>query len=174
MNRSEPSIELKYILTARFIVFVDTSQQSTAVRCRAVPCGAVGCRAVGCRALPCGAVLCGVLPCYAVLRAVLYLLFRRCQVSFDVVSSSSTEVHHTRFVRTTLLDHFKCSQLSSAQLKLSSALRSAVRYRAVVPCPTVRCCAVLRCALFRTQYQVSCEVPGTGMYVCPRVFAFLH
>ena len=37
------------------------------------------------RAASCGAVLCGAVPCCAVLRAVLYFLFRTRQVSFDEV-----------------------------------------------------------------------------------------
>ena len=91
--------------------------------------------------MPCPAVRCGIVRCCAVLRAVLYFLFRTCQVSFDQVSYSSTEVHNTRFVRTTLLNHMH-SQLSSAQLMLSSAQRSAVRCRAL-PCGAVPCCPVL-------------------------------
>ena len=84
---------------------------------RVVPCGDVRCRAVSvqCRALPCSAVLlCGAAPCCAVIRAALDLLFCTCQFSFDEVSSSSTKVHHTRFVRTTLLNHIKFFKLSSA------------------------------------------------------------
>ena len=48
-----------------------------------------------------------------------------CQVSFEEASSSSTEVHPIRFVRTTLLNHIECSKLSSARLSYSSAPRSA-------------------------------------------------
>ena len=115
------------------------------------------------------------------LRGVLYLRFRTCQVSFDEVSYTNTEVHHARFVRTSLSNHLEYSQLCSANY--SSKARSAAPCCAVLccvalpcsamPCRAVPCCAVLRCALFRTQYQVSCEVPGTRYrYVraCTRFF----
>ena len=82
------------------------AQQRAAQR-SAAPFGAVRFGAVRCLALPCGAVLCGTVRCCAVLRAVLYLILRACQVSFDEVSCSSTAAHHTRFVRTTLLNNKK-------------------------------------------------------------------
>ena len=141
--------------------------------CRAVPCS-VRAVSVQCRALPCIAVLLyGAVPCCAVIRAALDLLVCTCQVSFDEVSSSSTKVHHTRFVRTTFLNHIKCSKLSSAL-----AQQCAAQHRAV-PCGAVLCRTAL-CFLSNTQYQVSYEVPGTryqvppgaGMYVCTRVFSF--
>ena len=67
---------------------------------------------------------------------------------------------YTRFVRTTLLIHNKCTP--------SSQLSSASQRRAVpcggLPCLTVRCCAVLRCALFRAysaRYHAKYQVPVT-------------
>ena len=110
-----------------------------------------------CRAAPCCAVLCRSACCA--------VLFRTCQVSFDKVSSSSTEVHHTRFVRTTLLNHIDAP--NSAQLSYSSAARRAAPCGAVwcraMPCFAFRCGAVPCCAVLysNTLYQVSCEVPGT-------------
>ena len=149
------------------------------MRCRAVPCRAAPCRAAPCRARPYGAVLCGGVRCCAVLcRAVpcCAVLFRTCQVSFDEVSSSRTKVHHTRFVRTTMLNLIKRSQLSSAVAQHRAAQRR------VVPCDSVHCPAVRRravllprCAIFRThstRYHAKYQVPSTGMYVCTRLFAF--
>ena len=116
------------------------------------------------------------MPCCAVLRAVLYLLFRSCHVSFDEVSSSSTDVHHTRFVRTQLLNF--CEMLS---VHLSSALaqqRSA--QRRVVACFALPCGGELRytvlCFHSNTRHQVSPEVPGTRYrYVCVySSFSFLR
>ena len=77
------------------------------------------------------------------LRAVLYLLIRTCQVSFDEESYSSTDVHHTTFVHTTMLDHTKCTP-SSAQLSYTVAQRRAAQ------CPAVWCGTVLRCAVSNT------------------------
>ena len=111
-----------------------------------------------CRALPCGVMLCGAVACCTVLRAVLYLRFCACQVSFGIIQRCRG-IRHIRFV--SLYDS------SSAQLIYSSAARNAapcgaVRCRALPcgavqrsavrcragPCPavrygTVRCCAVL-------------------------------
>lgn len=120
------------------------AQQSGAVRCRALSSSVVQCG----RVLWCGAILCGSMPCCAVLRAVIYILVRTCQVSFDQVSYSSNEVHHTRFVRTTLWHHKKCTP-SSAQHSYSymRAQTIAVQCRAVpllaLPCGAVTCCAVV-------------------------------
>ena len=115
------------------------------MRCREVPCPAVWCG----RALPCGAVLCGAVPFCAVLHAVPYLLFRACQVSFEeVVSCSSTEVQHTRFVHTTMFSHKKFPP-SSALAQQRAAQRRPV------PCLEVQCGAVRRCAFFR-RHSVGC------------------
>ena len=123
--------------------------------CPAPPCGA----AVTCRAVRCGAVACCV-----ELRVVLYLLFRACQISFEDVLCSSTEVHRTKFVRTRLLNPKECIP-RRAQLSYSSEARRAT------PCTSVRCralpggavlCRAALCFLSNTpQYQVSCEIPGT-------------
>ena len=113
-------------------------------------------------------VLRGAMPCCAVLRTVFYLLSCTCQISFAEGSSSSTELHHTRFVRTTLLNYINCSRLSSAQLYLGSAQRSTVRCCAAVP--YLRCDAAL-CYLYNTvPDHAKTQVPGTGMYVCVLVF----
>ena len=66
---------------------------------RAAPCPAVPCRAVR----PCPAVRCGTVPCCVVLRAVVYLLFRTHQVSFDEV------VHHVQQYRGT--SHQVCTSV---------------------------------------------------------------
>ena len=112
--------------------------------------------AVPCPALPCGAVPCCMLCC-----AYSFVI---CQVSIEL-PYQVLALLHTRFVRATFLNHKKCTPSYS----------SAAQRRAV-PCPTMRCCAVLRCAFFLRQYRVSCEVPGTRhQYV--RVyssFCFLH
>ena len=42
-------------------------------------------RAARCRVMSCSAVMCDAVVCCAVLRAVLYLLFRKCQASFEVL-----------------------------------------------------------------------------------------
>ena len=141
---------------------------------RAVSCGAVSCPAVRCRATPYGAVRCRAAYCA--------LLTFFVQVSFDEVSSSSTEVHHhPRFVRTTLLNHIKCSQLSSA---IIAQQRAAPPCGAVLPCLALRCgavpcCAVLRCAFFRThrtsyygKYQY--QVPATVCTCAYSSSGFLH
>ena len=86
--------------------------------------------AVQCRALPYGAVLCDDMPCFAVLRALLYLLFRTCQIRSIILGTGTTT--HTRFVRTTL--KHKICILSSAQPSYSSAAQ-----RRVVPCGAVFC-----------------------------------
>ena len=81
-----------------------------------------------CRALPCSAVLCGFVPRCAVLRAaraVLYLPFRTCQVSFEVSYiekiklHSSCEIEH--FVETHLCK--LCVILRSRVLLGVSSLR---------------------------------------------------
>ena len=142
-----------------------SSAQRSAVRCCALPCGAVQSSARWCCAVPCPTVRCGSVRFCAVLRTLLYLLFRTCQFSFDEASSSSTEVHHTRYVcacTALSLNHNKCSQLSSAIAQQRAAQRRAMP-----------CCTVLRCAFItthRTRYHVRTQVPGTSMYVCVRVF----
>ena len=109
------------------------------------------CSAVPCRPLP--LVLCGAVPC-----CVLY-----CTCSFVLVHARSHSKYHaryryTRFVRTTLLNHDKCTP-SSAQLSYSSAAqRSAVR--CALPCGTDAVPCAL-CLLSYIPYQVSCEVPRT-------------
>ena len=123
------------------------------------------------RAVPCPTVRCGTVWCCAVLHAVLYSLFRTSQVSFDELSSSSAEAHHTSFVSTTLLDNMKCSQLSSAELWLSSAPRSAVLPYLALRCGAVLCRAAL-CFLSNTPSTsyAKYRVPKTGMHVCTRLF----
>ena len=87
------------------------------------------------RAVPCGAVP------YLRCGAVLYFLFRAFQVSYDEVSSSSTEVHHTRFCTYYIVEsqqYMLPAQLSSAMAQIRAAQRRAVLCGAV-PCPAVRC-----------------------------------
>ena len=126
-------------------------------------------------AVPCPAVRCGTVRCCDVLRAVLYLFFRACQVSFGIIQQYQGTPHQV--VRTALMNHIKCSQLSSAQLLLSSAKGSAVRCRAVpcgaVPCPAVWCRAAsygaVRCR------DMPCDAVLCGAVRCSAVLrAVLH
>ena len=143
---------LRSIITLSLVARAALAQQSSAVWCRAP------------RALRCGTVR-----CCAVLRAVLHILCRAYQVAFGIIQQYS-EVQYIRFVRTTLLNHSKCSHLSSAQLSnYTSAARSAVRCRAVP------CCAVLSFehttvpgTMRSTRYQVPVR---TCVYSS---FCFLH
>ena len=120
-----------------------SAQQRSAVRCRAVPRRAVR--------------------CCAMLRAVLYLLFRACQVSCEGIIRSiipGTRYLYTRFVRNTSLNH-KCPP-SSAQLSYDIAQqRSGAVPCCAVACPAVRClyraapccalsCIYSSCAFFHT------------------------
>ena len=132
---------------------------------------------------PYPAVLCGTGRWRAVLRAVLYLLFvhaRRHSTKYHT-RYSSTEVHHTRFARTTLLNPKNAlpAQLSSVIAQQRAAQPRAVPSGAVrcraLPCGAVRCCALLRYAFFRrhsTRYHAKYQVPGTGMFVRTLLFAF--
>ena len=115
----------------------------------------------------CRAVLCSAVPRCGVLRVLLYLLFRTCQVSFEV---SYQVPDSTLFVRTTLSN--KKNELP-AQLRpaiaqqRSAAPCGAVRCRAL-SCGAVRCCTMPRCAFFGA-YSTTCnakyQVPDTGIYV---------
>ena len=67
------------------------------------------------------------------------------------------------------------SQLSSAQLWLSSASQHRAVPCGALPCGVVPCRAAVY-FLACIQYQVSCEVPSTtyrGMYGCTSIFSFL-
>ena len=126
-----------------------------------------------CRALLCGVVLCRAVLCCTVLSVALYLLFRTCQVSFDEVSSSSTELQHN-----VIFFLITSNAPSSAQLSYSSAAPSAAPCGAVrcMPCPAVLRRTALCFLLNIQQYQVSCEIPGTR-YRYVRVYSstpFLH
>ena len=95
-------------------------------------------------AVPCPAVRCGTVRCCDVLRAVLYLFFRACQVSFGIIQQYQGTPHQV--VRTALMNHIECSQLSSAQLS-SAQLSSAIAQqregqRRAVPCGAVWCRAL--------------------------------
>ena len=146
---------------------------------RAVPYGAVPCRA-----LPCVAVRCGTVRCCAVLCRAMPCSVLCCTYSFVHVRSHST-IYRPAMPRYTTSGLYVLHCLitldgpSSAQLSYSSAARStlpcdAVRCRGL-PCGAVLCRAAL-CFLSNSQYQVSCEVPGTR-YRNVRVyssFCFLH
>ena len=137
-------------------------------------------------------VLCRAVPC-----CVPYLLFRTCQVSFDEVSTASTEVHHTKFVRSW---HYLLFSVevhgsfhgSSHELPQKEATRAPdpvctyciVEEHQTLPAQLSSAIAqqreaqrrvVLRraalCFLANTpQYQVSCEIPGTR-YRCTCVYS---
>ena len=118
----------------------------------------------------CCAVLCGTVLCCAVLGAVLYLLFRTCQIKFE--ESCQVPVHQvcTYYI---IDESQKCTP-SSAQVSSSSvAQRSAVRCRAL-RCDAVPCCPGLRCDFSRTystRYNAKYQVP---LSTCVLVFSFLN
>ena len=129
------------------------AQQSSEVRCRAALCWVLCCavrRCAGC--------------CAVLTLSCMPGLIRRS------IMPQYTEVRRTRIVRTTWLNGKKCTP-SSAQLSYSSAARSAAPCGGggTVPGPTVRGCAVLRCAFFRThstRYHVEYQVSGATCTIC--------
>ena len=99
-------------------------------------------------AVLCSAVLCPAVPCCAMLRALLYLLFRSSQVSFQV------SYHCTGFVRTTLLNtRMSPAQLSPAIAQQRSAAPCGAVWCRALPCAVVLCRAAL-CLFSNMQYQV--------------------
>ena len=110
---------------------------------------------------------------------MLYLLFRTCVLCCFIRRRivQQCRVRHTMCVRTTLLDHKKCTP-SSAQLSSAIAEQRAAQHHAVpcgaALCHWMRCWAPLSCAFFRThnstRYHAKYQEPGTGMYVCARIF----
>ena len=136
--------------------------------CGAVPCRAVRYCAVLYRAVPCCA-LCRAACCAVLTLSCMPGLRRR-----SIIHQYRGTPHHvlTYYMVESQEMH---SQLSSAQLWLTNAQRSAAPCGAV-PFPAVRCCAVLRCAFFRThstKHHAMYQIPGTRYrYVYIRIFAF--
>ena len=150
--------------------------------------------AVWCGAMPCPAVRCGAGPCWAVLGAVLYLLFRTCQVSFDEESHRpalpryttpglhvlllqykySTLLYYKYYIVATLLYCKKCTH-SAAQLSSAITQQRAAQC-GVVPCLALRCCAIAVLSFERTTTRylgmISSKVPGTR-YRYVRVYSSL-
>ena len=150
---------------------------SSAAQCRAVPCGAVPCRAVRC----CCAVLCRA-ACFGVLT-----LSNKPGIIRSIIPGAALHQVCTYYMVDSQKKHPIPAQLSLAIAQQRSAAPcGAVRCRAL-PCDTVLCRAA-QCSFSKIQSstQVSCEVPGTryrcvrvysvpgtGVFVCTRVFVFI-
>ena len=138
---------------------LSSANQGTAAlaqRRGAVPGRAVWYCAVLCRAVRCCVML--YLPC-----ALLYMLIRTGQVSLEV---SYQAVLHQVCTYCIVESQKMQSQLSSVQLLLNSAARPLA-----LPCGVVPCCAFFFC-IYSTRYHATYQVPGTGMNMCTRLFAF--
>ena len=111
--------------------------------------------AVRCRAV----LLCRAVPCGAVRRALLYLLFRTSYRYHSKFHNTWCRCY-TRFVRTTLLDHQKCTPALFSPA--TAQQRCAVRCRAV-SCRALRCDGVSGCAMLSFEHTVPgiSEVLGT-------------
>ena len=122
------------------------AQQSSAVRCRALPCGAA---AVQCGTVRRCAVLCRAAYCAVLSPSCMPGFIRR-----SIIQQYRGTPHQvcTYYIAVSQKMH---SQLSSAQPQLSSAQRSAVRCRAA-PCLALRCgamsCPAVLC-------RAACAVP---------------
>ena len=105
------------------------------------------------------------------LRALLYFLFRTCQLLFEVLYQVPVLV----LLPQVCAYHVESLKMnpSSAQASYSSAAQSTAVPCGAVPCRAVRCCGMLRCAFFRTYGIVVLGIMRSTRYRYVRVCVVL-